>query len=267
MNRRLRQAWPIAVIGVLIVALPLTWMAIRARSRSRIDEHWERCKRAGVLRVGMDASYPPFEVDAGGEFQGLDVDLAREVGRRLGLQVTFVNVSFDGLYDALGAGRCDVLISALPYDPSRTVDVLYTGGYFNAGQVIVTRRDEEGIKTYADLARRRVAVEMGSVGHQEALRLRNRERMALTITAARSSEEAFDLLQAGKADAVIADRITARLALRARPELVIRGTPLTDDSFVIAVPGNSPQLYAAVRQALDGLRAEGWLEQLTDRWL
>jgi polar amino acid transport system substrate-binding protein len=253
----------IAVVAVVLVG----WGARVWHFEAQVDETWLRCQREGVLRVGTDATYPPFAVEQGGEFSGYDVDLALEIGRRLGLEVRLTNVAFDGLYDALAAGRVDVLISALPYERERTQDVFYTGGYFNPGHVLVTRRDDERIESFRDLGGCRLAVEMGSVAHQEGLRLRDRERISLVIEAARTGEEAFDLLQAGRVDAALADRVTARLAVRARPELVIVGDPLTDESFVIAVRQDSPQLYAAINGVLDTLRGEGWLDRLAELWL
>ncbi len=259
------------LLGLVPLLVVLVAVALRGRAggelSARSDETWARCQREGVLRVGLDASYPPFEVEEGGDLRGYDVDLAEELGRRLGLKVVFVNSGFDGLYDALAAGRCDVLISALPYEAQRTRDVRYTGGYFNAGQLLITRRDDAHIASYTDLAGGRVGVEMGSAAHQEALRLRDMERIALTVQAAQTSDEAFDLLQAGKLDAVLADAVTARLALGTRPALKVTGPALTDESYVIAVRHSSPQLFEALNGALDNLRGEGWLEQLAARWL
>ncbi len=255
------------LVGALAVAGVLAWTSQRGLLASGRDEAWAHVQRAGVLRVAMDASYPPFEIEEGGTFRGYDVDLAQEIGRRLGLTVTFINVGYDGLYDVLQAGRCDVIISALPYDPQRTNVAAFTGGYFDAGQVIVAPAGDNSIRGPADLAGRRVAVEMGSQAHQEALTLRDRQQVALEIVTARSSDEALDMVQAGAADAAIADAISVRLALHARPGLAIRGTPLTDESFVIAVSKGSPQLFAAVKGALDALRGEGWLDQLAARWL
>ncbi len=265
-----RRTGRVVLLG-LVPLVVIVALALRGRTGGELgpaeDETWARCQREGVLRVGLDASYPPFEVEEGGSLRGYDVDLAQELGRRLGLKVVFVNSGFDGLYDALAAGRCDVLISALPYEPQRTRDVRYTGGYFNAGQVLITRGDDGRIASYTDLAERRVGVEMGSAAHQEALRLRDMERVALTIEATQTSDEAFDLLQAGKVDAVLADAVTAHMALRARPALKVTGPALTDESYVIAVRRNSPQLFTALNGALDNLRGEGWLEQLAARWL
>lgn len=271
MRRLAQRRWWVLAIGAVVVTAVLAGALVRRIAHrgpgAEPDETWARIRREGILRVGMDATYPPFELQEGGEPRGYDVELAREIGRRLGLQVVFVNSGFDGLYDALTAGRCDLLLSALPYEEQRTRDVFYSGGYFNAGQVLVGRLGDAGIKTHADLAGRRVAVEMGSAAHQEALRLRDREQSALAIEAVQSSDEAFDLLQAGKVDAALADAVTARLALRKRPGLTICGPALTDESYVIAARRDSPQLFAAVNGTLNGLRGEGWLDRLAERWL
>ena len=77
---------------LVLVALPLTACA-------RPDDAWDRVLETGILRVGMDASFPPFEfVAADGTLIGFDVDLARELGQRLGVEVHFVaNLSYDDL--------------------------------------------------------------------------------------------------------------------------------------------------------------------------
>ena len=66
-----------------------------------------------------------------GQIVGLDVDLARAIAFDLGVEAEFVNIGFDGLYDALLARRVDMVISGLPYDPRWTQDVAYTLNYFN----------------------------------------------------------------------------------------------------------------------------------------
>src|SRR5262245_8752212 len=71
--------------------------------------------QAGVLRVGLDAAFPPFAVYEGDRFRGHDVELARRLATHLGLKLELVNIPFDGLYDALRVSRIDVVISALPY--------------------------------------------------------------------------------------------------------------------------------------------------------
>jgi len=269
MRALLRRRWYLLVAPVILGALAvlLPWLRGGAPNGGLLGAAAGQPRARGVLRVGMDMSFPPFEVaDEQGTPRGFDVDLAQEIGRRLGYDVQFVNVSFDGLYDALQARHCDILISALPYEAERTRDVSYTGGYFNAGQVIVSRQDDTRVSGPADLASLRVAVEMGSQAHLEARRLHDQQGVALKIVTADSSDEALDLVRAGQADAAIVDGIAASAALH-KGGLAIRGKPLTDESFVIAVRRDNPGLFNQVNAALNTLRGEGWLDKLADKWL
>ncbi len=60
-----------------------------------------RVRATGQLRVGLDATYPPFGIAEGGEFSGFDVDLAQAIGKDLGVRIELVNASFDGIFPAL----------------------------------------------------------------------------------------------------------------------------------------------------------------------
>ncbi|MBN2470002.1 MAG: transporter substrate-binding domain-containing protein, partial [Anaerolineae bacterium] len=132
-----KRRWLIFVaLGVIAAAcliIPLSgrdWRSIVPSSRPMLPE--------GILRVGVDASYPPFAVDPGdGALTGLDIDLARAVAEVMGVELRFINMGYDGLYDSLRANQADVLFSALRTDPLRTRDVRYSRSYFDAGQVLV----------------------------------------------------------------------------------------------------------------------------------
>ena len=146
------------VPSILAICLPLLVVCLVGCREQ--DPFLRRVQEAGVLRVGLDPSWPPFEsVDERGEVVGLDVDLARAIGYRLGVEVALVPSGWEGLYGALFAGQFDAIISALPYDPWRTREAAYSISYFNAGPVIVTGG---AIERPGDLAGRTVHVEYGS---------------------------------------------------------------------------------------------------------
>src|SRR5580765_1789909 len=67
----------------------------------------------GEIRIGVDASYPPFEVATNSDIYGIDIDVGKVLGTRLNVPVRFINMGYDGLYDALKADQADILISAL----------------------------------------------------------------------------------------------------------------------------------------------------------
>lgn len=258
--------WIWLILPLLLVLLILnTW-----RSRwgmGRQDNTWQRIQKEGVLRVGMDASYPPFEwIDDQGEFVGYDVDLARELARRWGVEVQFFSIHFDGLYDALRAERVDLLISALPRDHTLTEDILYSEPYFNAGQVLVVPEGEASIRALEDLEEKRVAVELGAEAHQLLLQLVRDRGLAIEIVTGRHAEEIFSFLGEGSVDALICDRVTAYEYVREGVFHIVE-PPLTSTPFVMAARADSPALVREVDEAIEAWREDGFLDDLKERWL
>jgi ABC-type amino acid transport substrate-binding protein len=259
-NRTVR--WIIA--GGLVLLLAAAGLSL-ARGRAD-DGALERVQSGRVLRVGLDASFPPFEtLDTAGEVTGADADLARALAARLGAEPAFVNLGFDGLYDALLADRVDVVISGLPYDPRRTRDVIYSPPYFNAGQVLVARAGDTALSGSQALAGRTVAVEWGSQADMEARRLKQTVA-GLTILSRPTAQDALQALVAGQADAAIADGVSARQFMRSNAGQVRTVETLTDEPYVIASRARSRRLAEAIDQALLELRQSGELDRLLARW-
>ncbi len=252
-------------MGVALTLMVVGWL-VWPRVRPLHDPTWERVHREGVLRVGLDPTYPPFEFyDQAGEIVGYDVDLARALGERLGLRVELVPLHFDGLYDALTAGRADVLISALPFDPRRTQDVLYSPPYFQAGQVLVVPVGGGAIRGPGDLDGRRVAVEWGSSGEVELRRLEARE-IELQVLRFETPQAALDALGRGEADAVLVDAVSAYQFANREPGFAVLQPPLTDEPYVMAIRADSPVLWGKLNDALAQLNAEGLLQRLLAKW-
>jgi len=254
----------VAMAGLAAVCLA-AWWAFARLGREAEDETWARIREEGVLRVGLDPSWPPFEYVEDGQIVGFDVDLAREIGRRLGVEVALVNVGFDALYDALQVGRFDAIVSALPYDPARTKDVAYSISYFNAGQVLVVRADEGQIKGVKDLAGRRLGVEWGSEGDAQARKLQKKIK-GLTLRPYMAPEEALRALKGGEVDATLVDAVSALQFMGREGGVKIVGHPLTDELYVIAVRPESHALLRAINEALAEMREDGTLARLRERW-
>lgn len=268
-TERLRPVshWLIALATLALLGL-FAWLAWRAFGGDlRRDDTWVRIRREGVLRIGTEASYPPFEfLDDQGQFAGYDIELARELGARWEVEVQFVNVHFDGLYDALLTGRCDLIISALPYDRTRTRDVSYSQTYFEAGQVLVATAESQAIQAVEDLRGARLGVELGAEGHQLARQYARDKGLAIEIVPLRETVAVFEALRNGQVDALIADRVTALQYQGVGYPLRLAGPPLTSNPYVIATPHDAPIILARVNEALEEWRADGWLEGLTQRW-
>jgi len=221
-----------------------------------------------VLRVGMDASFPPFEaIAADGSLVGFDVDLARELSRRLGVDPQFVaNLPYDGLYDALTAQRVDVVISALVVNPARTADFAYSRSYFNAGQVLVVQEGEDGIRSVADLHDHRLAVVLGTAGDREARGWARRSE-ALVLVPYPTPREALNALEVGEAHAALVDHVSALEAMGAGGDLTIVGGPVVDVPYAVAMREDSQRLLREINGALAAMEEDGTLDRLMRTWL
>ena len=263
---RIEKRISLALVVILALLTCLSGILLLLSPGEKIkDETWERIQQEGVMRVGMDASYPPFEyIDKERNVAGYDVDLAHELGRRFDAEVEFVIISFDGLYDALRVARIDVIVSALPFDLRLTQDVAYSHPYFNAGQVLVVREDEGGITGVDYLRDLRVGVEWGSMGDVEARQLLR--TMDFELYPYPTPQEALEMLSEGEVDAAITDVVSTYEFIRERGGVKIVGPPVTDDPYVIATRLNSPILQQMVNEAILEWSANGFLDQLRMQW-
>ncbi len=126
--------------GICLVVYAL--LAISAQSGASVagqglDPIWATARQRGVLRVAIDFGYYPFSGIRNNEPIGYDVDLARAVASKLGMQIEFVPSGLDSIYDDLAGRRADLAASALPYAPEQGWRVRFSEFYFNAGQVLV----------------------------------------------------------------------------------------------------------------------------------
>jgi ABC-type amino acid transport substrate-binding protein len=90
--------------------------------------------KEGVLTVGSDIPYAPFEFREGGELRGFDIDLIGEIADRLGLTIDVRDTAFDTAFTQLAAGRYDIVIAASTITPEREEEVDFSDGYFKARQ-------------------------------------------------------------------------------------------------------------------------------------
>ena len=123
--------------------------------------------RAKALVVGMELAYPPFEMtDTSGKPAGVSVDLANELGKRLGRPVVIRNTSFDGLIPALKTGQVDLVISSMTATAERAKSIDFSDPYLATGLCLLLKKDSAA-SSIADLDRDgvKVAVKKGTTGH------------------------------------------------------------------------------------------------------
>jgi polar amino acid transport system substrate-binding protein len=219
----------------------------------------------GEMRIGVDASYPPFAVATADELFGVDIDLGRALAERLGVPVRFVNMGYDGLYDSLKADQVDTVISALLVDPSRLGDVRYTRHYFNNGLVLVSP-GEKPLGSMYDLPNHSVAYEFGSEADQQAHTWLRRV-LPFETKPYELPQYALDAVRLSMADAALVDATSARLYLREHTDWRAQYHYVSNSWYAVAVRIDHHEMWMAVNQALQALVDDGTLDAILARWL
>lgn len=232
---------------------------------SQTGQTWERIEREGILRVGLDPTYPPFEHGDGIELQGIDIDLANAIADELGLEVQFTLFGYDGLYDALATYKVDVLISGLVVQPERTRDFAYSDAYFDAGQVMVIPAGST-LTNPEQLANQAISVELGAEGHVLATTWARRVP-DLTILPYNTPDEALDALPAGTANAAFMDNISASLYLADHSTLTTTNELLTSEPFSAVVRIDDSVLLERLNEQIRQLHSSGQLQEIIDHWM
>lgn len=250
--------WP------LIFALGALGILILLSGCGRSDDSWERIQESGILRIGVDPTFPPFAVTTGDTIEGIDIDLARALAAELGLETQFSHFGYDGLYDALTTGQVDVLISALVIAPERTKEISYTTPYFDAGLYLFFPDSGRFAKGIGDMNGSTLAVELGSLGHVEALN-RQKQDNNLTVLPYESVDAAMAAAAEGEADAALVDYVSGRLFLRDNPAAAhLTFAPISGASepYAMAVRIGDESLLNELNAALTRLSTSGRLEAI-----
>ena len=222
----------------------------------------ERVRRSGELRIGTDATYPPFETAEGDQFTGFDIDIANAVARQLGVRAVYRNASFDGIFPALQNGTFDLVISAVTITPERSAAMLFSDPYYDAGQLIVIRSDTRGIETPDDLRGRRVGVQINTTGQFEL-----EKREGIEAVKYNSIDLALLELRNGRVELVVGDAPTLRYMIRQSfRDLKAVGQPFTEEKYGMAMAQGSTDLHQAVNVALKTIRETGEYARVYDKW-
>lgn len=220
---------------------------------------------AKVLKVGSEASFAPFEFQEEGskDYAGFDIDLIKAIGKQMGYEVQIQNMGFDGLIPGLESSSIDVAISGMTITEERGQKVSFSKPYYKSGLTIVVKGDNNTIKSFADLEGKKIAVQIGTTGADEAKKVKNAQ-----IREFNSAPESFLELKAGGVDAVINDKPVNEyyITKSGGKDAKTVGQPLTAEDYGIAMAKKNTELTAKVDKALDELKKNGEYEKMYVKW-
>ena len=214
----------------------------------------------GILTIGTDLPYPPFEYREGGELTGFDVEIMEEIANRLGLEPEWVDSPFDTIFTDLANGQFDVVIAGSTITPEREQEVDFSNPYFRSLQALVVM-DDSGIGSFEDLGDGdSVSVQSGTTG--EIWAEENLEPNGVEIRAFPEYPPVYNALEAGQVDGVVYDESSAIPETFNRPGTEVVDTVDTNEFYGIAVDPNNDDLLDAVNQSLQEMIDDGTYDEI-----
>lgn len=255
---------------IVIVATALLVSACASNAGTSQEGDLGTIKERGKLIVGTSADYPPYEsVDEAGNFVGFDMDLIREIGKRMGVEVEIKDMAFDALIAAVQEKKIDVVIAAMQSSPERDEKVDFTDPYHYQKDAFLVAADSSIVLNKAiDAAGHSIGVQTGTI--QEQWTVDN------LVPAGTNEDQVFRYervdqgaldVKAGRVDILF---INADPAAELAKELGIKVALVTDETVIggqsIALPEGEQQLQAELNRILGEMESDGTSQQLLEKW-
>ncbi len=219
---------------------------------------------AAEMKVGANIGNVPWEFqDAKGDTVGFEVDLAKEIGKRLGMDVSFVNIPFTGLFAAVQSGQIDAAVSSITITPKRLASVSFAQPYYDSDQSLTVKADS-GITDLKGMAGKPVGVDTGSTGDMYT-QAHAAENKFSDIRRYEGLSPAMLDLAAGRIDGYISDIPALQYYVKDKPVYKVVQRIPTGEQYSIMFAKDSP-LVAKVNGVITQLKQEGYIAGLHEKW-
>ena len=254
-------------VAVLLAGAALLSGLVSCKKAAKVDNSLEDLKSRGVFVLGLDDSFPPmgFRNDDD-EIVGFDIDLAKEVANRLGVEFKAQPIDWDAKEMELSTGKIDCIWNGLTITDERKEALALTKPYLNNDQVVVVRNNSN-INTLADLAGKTIGVQSGSSA-QDAIK--DNEEFASSvkdIILFKENITAMNDLVIGGVSGIVMDSIVAAYDIaQSKKPLTLVPEVLANEAYGIAFRKNDLKLRDAVQKTLEEMKADGTVERISTKW-
>lgn len=224
-----------------------------------------RIQTAGTITIAMEGTWAPWTYhDEKDELVGFDVEVGKAIAEKLGVEPVFIEGEWDGLLAGLQAGRYDIMVNGVEYTEERAQSFDFTEPYAYIRTAIIVKADNEDINSFEDLQGKTTANTISSTYTQLA------ESYGATTTGVDDLNQTIELLLQGRIDATLNAEVTYYDYMSVHPDAGLKIAALTEDASNVVIPTrkgeDSASLREAINQAIEELRADGTLGEISEKY-
>lgn len=231
----------------------------------------EKIKKDGYFTVGLDDTFAPMGFRGeNNEIIGFDIDLAKEVANRMGVEVKFKPCDWDGIIFELRSKKVDMVWSGMTITESRKKQIAFSKPYFTGEQTIITRSGSD-IKEISDLAGKTIGIQMGSSSNV-ALEKNPISSKVKNVRKYGTNVEVLLDLEAKRTDAVVIDSIVGRYYVTKKENkenkdiFTVLNDSLSVEDMGIGMRKEDKSLISEIDNAIDGMKKDGTYNTIYEKW-
>ncbi|MCO5386395.1 amino acid ABC transporter substrate-binding protein [Desulfosporosinus sp.] len=268
----MKRRWLTLFVAICTVALLVAGCGQKSTDKNQTgDQSWNKIKEKGEFVVGLDDNYPPAGFrDKAGELVGVDIDLAKEAAKRLGVKAVFKPVQWDGVLLNLKSGEIDLIWNALGITPERQLEIGFTESYMEDRNIIVVKSGSP-IKSKANLDGKTVGLQLGSTA-EEAVAKDPISSKLKEIRKFESPTVALMDLEAGRIDAVVTNEMNARYLITTEKTadkyyiLTAEEGDFDKEPYGVGVRMEDKAFLAELNRVLNEMKADGTAAKISNQW-
>ena len=216
----------------------------------------------GILTMGTNAAFPPYEFYDGEDIVGIDAEIAGLLAEKLGLTLEIVDMDFSTMVTSVQTGGVDIGLAGMTVTEERLENVNFTDSYATGVQVIIVKEDSD-IASVDDLEGKLIGVQEGTTGYQYCSEDYGEEN----VLAYTNGATAVQNLVQGAVDCVVIDEQPALSFVEANEGLKILDTEYVIEDYAAAVSKENTALLDALNAALKELQEDGSIQKILDKYI
>ena len=218
-----------------------------------------------TFNVALDGTFAPHAMPSlSGGVEGFNVDLANEIGTRMGAEMNIVATQFSGILPALAAGTYDFVVAPVTITKERAENLLFSEGYLNTDFQFVIAADAADITDLDDLEGQVIAVNKGSVYDNWARGLA--EEIGWTVESYGTNSDAVQAVVSGRAFANVAGNTVSAWAAKQNPAIKLSYLHSTGLGWGMPFRKGDEDLRAEVEAIIECMKIDGTIAALSEKW-
>jgi polar amino acid transport system substrate-binding protein len=222
-------------------------------------------QEAPPLKTAVDGTFAPHAMPKlGGGYEGFNIDLAEEIGKRMKRKVVIDAVQFSGIVPALHAGTYDFVAAPTTVTKERADNMLFTEGYLNTDFQFLIKKGAPKVNKLEDLKGKIVSVNKGSAYDSWARDLE--ARIGWKVESFGTQTDAVQAVLAGRADANVAGNTVIAWAVKNNPQLELSYLHSTGLVWAAPVRKDSGELRKQIENAIECMKLDGTIAKMHEKW-